>query len=66
MASLLLLDEDQDGRAESRFTFATAYIPLGLTVHLATGDVYVSHQGKDHRLRDTDGDNKADVQELLS
>jgi len=62
----LLLDEDQDGRAESRLTFATAfYTPLGLTVHPTTGDLYVSHQGKITRLRDTDGDNRADVQELF-
>jgi glucose/arabinose dehydrogenase len=62
----LLLDEDQDGRAESRLTFASAfYVPLGLTVHLSTGDLYVSHQGKITRLRDTDGDNRADVQELF-
>ena len=63
----LLLDKDQDGRAESRLTFASAfYIPLGLTVHLPTGDLYVSHQGKITRLRDTDGDNRADVQELFA
>ena len=62
----LLLDEDRDGRAESRFTFATAfYVPLGVTVHIPTGDVYVSHQGKITRLRDTDGDNRADLQELF-
>ena len=63
----LLLDEDQDGRAESRLTFASAfYVPLGLTVHLATGDLFVSHQGKITRLRDTDGDHRADVQALFA
>jgi putative membrane-bound dehydrogenase-like protein len=62
----LLLDEDRDGRAESRLTFASAfYVPLGVTVHIPTGDVYVSHQGKITRLRDTDGDNRADEQEIL-
>ena len=63
----ILLDEDQDGRSESRLTFATSfYVPLGITVQLFTGDVYVSHQGKITRLRDTDGDNRADVQELFA
>ena len=63
----ILPDEDKDGRADSRVTFATGfYFPLGVTVHIATGDVYVSHQSKITVLRDTDSDNKADVQEIFA
>jgi len=62
----LLLDQDLDGRADSRVTFASAfYVPLGVTVHIPTSDVYVSHQGKITRLRDMDGDNRADMQEIF-
>ena len=45
-------------------TFSSGYyFPLGVTVHVPTGDVYVSHQGKITVLSDTNGDDKADVQE---
>jgi glucose/arabinose dehydrogenase len=59
----LLRDDDKDGRADSRMTFSSGYyFPLGVTVHVPTGDVYVSHQGKITVLSDANGDDKADVQ----
>lgn len=62
----ILSDDNQDGRADSRFTFATGfYLPLGVTVQHPTGDVYVSHQGKITVLSDTDDDNRADVKKVL-
>ena len=63
----ILSDHNQDGRADSRFTFAVGfYIPLGVAVHDSTGDVYVSHQGKITVLSDTNNDNRADVQEVFA
>src|SRR5688572_76117 len=63
----ILPDEDKDGRADSRVTFATGfYFPLGVTVHIPTGDVYVSHQGRIIVLKDTDNDDRADVQEIFA
>ena len=42
----ILQDEDQDGRADSRTTFATGYyFPLGVAIHAPTGEVYVSYAG---------------------
>ena len=62
----LLQDNDMDGRADSRTTFGSGfYFPLGVTVHIPTSDVYVSHQGKITVLHDTDNDNRADVQEIF-
>ena len=62
----LLQDMDQDGRADSKTVFAAGYyMPLGITVHPATGDVYVSHQGGITVLSDTDGDGKADTNRVL-
>src|SRR5829696_3654221 len=52
----ILQDEDQDGRADSRLTFDTGYyFPLGVAVHIPSGDVYVSYQGAIKVLRDPDG-----------
>jgi glucose/arabinose dehydrogenase len=57
----LLSDLDSDGRADVQTTFAAGYyLPLGITVHLPTGEVYVSHQSAITVLSDTDGDGKAD------
>ena len=62
----LLNDLDLDGRAESRTVFAAGYyLPLGITIHPSTGDVYVSHQGGITVLSDTDGDGKADTKRVL-
>ena len=59
-------DEDQDGRADSRMTFATGYyFPLGVAVHKSTGEVYVSYQGAITVLRDTNGDHRADEERFL-
>lgn len=63
----ILSDDNQDGRADSSFTFAVGfYTPLGVAVHLPTGDVYVSHQGKITVLSDSDGNNRADVQNVFA
>ena len=63
----ILIDENQDGRSDSRFTFAVGfYILLGVAVHDPTGDVYISHQGKITVLSDTNNDNRADVQRIFA
>ena len=63
----ILHDEDKDGRADSWVTFASGfYFPLGVAIHIPTGDVYVSHQGRITVLKDTDNDDKADVQEIFA
>ena len=62
----ILQDEDQDGRADSRSTFATGYyFPLGVAIHAPSGDVYVSYQGAITVLRDTNGDGRSDEKRLL-
>jgi len=63
----ILHDEDKDGRADTRVTFASGfYFPLGVAIHIPTGDVYVSHQGKITVLSDMDNDGKADVQKVFA
>ena len=62
----ILHDQDGDGRADSRSTFATGYyFPVGVAVHLPTGNVYVSYQGAITILSDTDGDERADREKIL-
>ena len=62
----ILLDEDQDGRAESRLTFATGYyFPLGVAPHAPSGEVYVSYQGAITVLKDEDGNGRSDTERLL-
>jgi putative membrane-bound dehydrogenase-like protein len=62
----VLRDEDKDGRADSRSTFATGYnFPVGVAVHAPTGDVYVSYQGAITILSDTDGDERSDKEQIL-
>ena len=62
----LLSDLNQDGRADSQTVFAAGYyLPLGIAVQPATGDVYVSHQGGITALSDTDADGKADAKRVL-
>jgi len=62
----LLTDDDKDGRADSRFTFATGYyFPLGVAVHAPSGEVYVSYQGAITVLADTDGDGRSDQERIL-
>jgi len=62
----LLNDSNLDGRADSQTTFASGYyLPLGVTVRLSTGDVFVSHQGGITVLSDKNGDGKADMHRVL-
>jgi putative membrane-bound dehydrogenase-like protein len=62
----ILQDENQDGRADTRSTFATGYyFPLGVAVHEPGAEVYVSYQGAITVLKDTDGDNRADAERPL-
>ncbi|HSK88791.1 MAG TPA: PQQ-dependent sugar dehydrogenase, partial [Anaerolineales bacterium] len=62
----LLVDDDKDGRSDSRATFASGYyFPLGVAVHAPSGDVYVSYQGAITVLSDTDGDGRSDQERLL-
>ena len=63
----LLSDTNADGRADSQTTFAAGYyLPLGITVHFPSGDVYVSHQSAITVLHDSDGDSTADTSRLLA
>lgn len=62
----LIKDLNQDGRADLPSVFAAGYyLPLGITIHPTTGDVYVSHQGGISVLSDADGDGKADTNKVL-
>lgn len=62
----ILNDENKDGRADSRVTFATGYyFPLGVAVHDPSGEVYVSYQGAITVLKDTNGDGRSDTERLL-
>lgn len=67
---LILLDTDDNGRADQVKTFATGVsIPLGLTFR-ANGDLYVTSNllqgvGRIVRLRDTNGDDVADEQTII-
>src|SRR5205823_13079659 len=56
---LALADRDDDGRAETRITFATGLAsPLGLAFY--GSDLYVGRRGGVTRLSDTNGDGLAD------
>lgn len=62
----ILHDENRDGRADARTTFATGYyFPLGVAIHDPTGEVYVSSQGEIAVLGDTDKDGRADQERIL-
>ncbi|RPJ27136.1 MAG: hypothetical protein EHM33_09075 [Chloroflexi bacterium] len=62
----LLVDDNKDGRSDSRSTFASGYyFPLGVAVHTPSGDVYVSYQGAITVLSDTDGDGRSDNERIL-
>lgn len=57
----VFVDEDGDGRADSRHLFyEDLYIPLGITVRPGTDDIYVSSRGQINILRDTNGDLRTD------
>jgi glucose/arabinose dehydrogenase len=62
----LLNDEDKDGRADSRISFAVGYnLPLGVAVHPSSGEVYLSYQGAIAVLSDSDADGRADQEMIL-
>ena len=62
----ILRDENQDGRADARTTFATGYyFPLGVAIHEPSGEVYVSYQGVITVLKDTNGDGHSDEERAL-
>ena len=62
----ILTDNDKDGHADTQSIFASGYyIPLGLTVHPVTGEVYVSYQGAIAVLSDIDQDGRSDSSRIL-
>jgi glucose/arabinose dehydrogenase len=70
---LILLDNDDDGRADQVKTFASGIAtPLGMTFR-ANGDLYITSNqlpflggtGRIMRLRDTNGDDVADEQTVI-
>ncbi|MFZ4262747.1 PVC-type heme-binding CxxCH protein [Sphingobacterium sp. HJSM2_6] len=61
---IILEDTDQDGKADKHTVFADSlYMPLGF--ELGNGGVYVSQPPYLMFFKDTDGDNKADVKEII-
>ncbi len=62
----ILSDDNKDGRADSQTIFASGYsLPLGVAVHVQTGDVYVSHKGQITVLTDSDNDGRTDNEKTL-
>lgn len=62
----LLNDTDKDGRADQQTIFADGLdLPLGITVHQPSGDVYVSYKGVLMVLTDSDQDGIADSRQIL-
>jgi putative membrane-bound dehydrogenase-like protein len=62
----MLTDTDKDGRADERGIFADGLdLPLGITVHQPSGDVYVSYKGVLMVLTDSDQDGVADSRQIL-
>jgi putative membrane-bound dehydrogenase-like protein len=62
----LLTDTDKDGRADQQTIFADGLdLPLGITVHQPSGDVYVSYKGVLMVLTDPDQDGTADSRQIL-
>ena len=61
---LILEDVDEDGRADKLQIFADGlHVPTGF--ELGDGGVYVAQQPNLMFLKDTDGDDRADVRELI-
>ena len=61
---LILEDSDHDGRADKLTVFADGlHVPTGF--ELGDGGVYISQQPSLMFLRDTDGDDRADVRKLI-
>ncbi len=62
----ILTDTDKDGHADTKSIFASGYyIPLGLTVHPVTGEVYVSYQGAIAIITDSNQDGVSDSSRTL-
>jgi glucose/arabinose dehydrogenase len=62
----VLTDEDKDGRADEQKIFESGLeLPLGITMHPPSGDIYVSYQGGIMLLRDLDQNGRADSQQVL-
>jgi putative membrane-bound dehydrogenase-like protein len=62
----LLTDTDNDGRADDQQIFADGLdLPLGITVHQPSGDVYVSYKGVVMMLSDADQNGEADSRQIL-
>ena len=62
----ILQDVDGDGRSDSDTVFATGFsTALGITIRPGTNDVYVSSNSQITLLRDTNGDDEADVREVV-
>ena len=61
---LILEDADRDGKADKQTVFARGlHLPIGL--ELADGGAYVSLQPNLHFLKDTDGDDVADTNDVI-
>ena len=61
---LIFEDEDHDGKADNQTVFARGlHLPIG--IELADGGAYVSLQPNLHFLKDTDGDDIADVNDVI-
>jgi azurin len=61
---IILEDTDGDGRADKCTTFAD-HLHIPLSFELADGGVYLSEQPNLTFLKDTDGDDKADVHRVV-
>ncbi len=61
---LILEDADRDGKADKQTVFARGlHLPIG--IELADGGAYVSLQPNLHFLKDTDGDDVADTNDII-
>lgn len=61
---LILEDADRDGKADKQTTFARGlHLPIGF--RLGDGGAYVSLQPNLHFLKDTDGDDVADTNDIV-
>lgn len=61
---LILEDTDRDGKADKQTVFARGlHLPIG--IELADGGAYVSLQPNLHFLKDTNGDDVADTNEIV-
>ncbi|MEZ4589916.1 MAG: PQQ-dependent sugar dehydrogenase [Chloroflexota bacterium] len=62
----ILQDVDGDGRSDSDTEFARGFsTPLGITLRPGSSDVYVSSTGQISLLRDENGDDVADLREVI-